>query len=333
MACLLVFHPFFLQARATSGDRDETMEQATRYVYPMGQTAGIKLFSDGVLVVGLSEIATNGGQSSPAKSCGLQEGDIITHLNNEEVNTIEEVQAVLQELAGGEMSMQIRRDDASSEVKTQAVQCSSDGVYKLGAWIRDSMAGIGTLTFYDPDSKIFGALGHGINDIDTTMLMPLQSGSIMPSLVAEVKKGLVGQPGELSGTFRVSEDLGSLYANTAGGVFGTSDVDSSRNAQNRTPVAKNAEVSLGAVTILCNVTEDKVEEFSAEITELFPNSQDTRNLMLRITDPRLLETTGGIVQGMSGSPILQNGKLVGAVTHVLVNDPTKGYDAGDRGKH
>ena len=249
LACLFVFYSFSFQARATSGDRDETMEQATRYVYPMGQTVGIKLFSDGVLVVGLSEITTDSGHSSPAKSCGLQEGDIITHINNEEVNTIEEVQAVLQELAGGEMNMQIRRDEASSQLKTQAVQCSSDGVYKLGAWIRDSMAGIGTLTFYDPDSKIFGALGHGINDIDTTMLMPLQSGSIMPSTVAKIRKGLSGQPGELSGKFQVSEDLGALYANTEGGVFGTSDGEHFGSSQALVAVAKKAEVSLGAVTI------------------------------------------------------------------------------------
>lgn len=301
------------------------MNNAVHYVYPMGKTVGIKLFSEGVLVIGLSDIKTNSGNSSPAKTCGLQEGDIITHINSEEVNTIEEVQTVLQELAGEQMSVRILRDKSQSQLTVQAVQCSSDGAYKLGAWIRDSMAGIGTMTFYDPESKIFGTLGHGINDIDTSMLMPLQSGSIMPSSVSDVKKGLSGQPGELHGTFRVEEDLGQLYANTQGGVFGTLSNDSLAKGHQLVPVANGSEVKIGKATILCNVAGDKVEEFEVEITKLFPDAQDTRDLMLHVTDSRLLNATGGIVQGMSGSPILQNGKLVGAVTHVLLNDPTRGY--------
>jgi stage IV sporulation protein B len=187
------------------------------------------------------------------------------------------------------------------------------------------MAGIGTMTFYDPESKIFGTLGHGINDIDTAMLMPLESGSIMPSSVSDVKKGLTGQPGELHGTFQVEKDLGQLYANTPGGVFGLLTDDSMISNQQLVPVAKGSEVKTGKATILSNVTGVKVEEFEVEIIKLFPNAQDTRNLMLHVTDQRLLSATGGIVQGMSGSPILQDGKLIGAVTHVLLNDPTRGY--------
>lgn len=301
------------------------MNNTVHYVYPMGKTVGIKLFSEGVLVVGLSDIKTSVGNSSPAKACGLQEGDIITHINSEQVNSIEEVQSVLQELAGEPMSVRILRDKSQSQLTAQAVKCSSDGAYKLGAWIRDSMAGIGTMTFYDPESKIFGTLGHGINDIDTAMLMPLQSGSIMPSSVSDVKKGLSGQPGELHGTFRVEEDLGQLYANTEGGVFGILAKDFMPEKHQLVPVADGSEVKTGKATILCNVSGDKVEEFEVEIIKLFPNAQDTRDLMLHVTDSRLLNTTGGIVQGMSGSPILQNGKLIGAVTHVLLNDPTKGY--------
>lgn len=301
------------------------MDSKEHYVYPMGKTVGIKLFSEGVLVIGLSEIRTDQGNASPAKACGLQEGDIITHINSQEVNSIEAVQSVLQSLAGKEMSVRILRDKAQSQLTAQAVQCSSDGAYKLGAWIRDSMAGIGTMTFYDPESKIFGTLGHGINDIDTAMLMPLESGSIMPSSVSDVKKGLTGQPGELHGTFQVEKDLGQLYANTPGGVFGLLTDDSMISNQQLVPVAKGSEVKTGKATILSNVTGVKVEEFEVEIIKLFPNAQDTRNLMLHVTDQRLLSATGGIVQGMSGSPILQDGKLIGAVTHVLLNDPTRGY--------
>ena len=301
------------------------MDSKEHYVYPMGKTVGIKLFSEGVLVIGLSEIRTDSGNASPAKACGLQEGDIITHINSQEVNSIEAVQAVLQTLAGKEMSVRILRDKAQSQLTAQAVQCSSDGAYKLGAWIRDSMAGIGTMTFYDPESKIFGTLGHGINDIDTAMLMPLESGSIMPSSVSDVKKGLTGQPGELHGTFQIEKDLGQLYANTPGGVFGLLTDDSMISNQQLVPIAKGSEVKTGKATILSNVTGVKVEEFEVEIIKLFPNAQDTRNLMLHVTDQRLLSATGGIVQGMSGSPILQDGKLVGAVTHVLLNDPTRGY--------
>lgn len=312
-------------AGAAYKDGDKAVSNKVHYVYPMGKTVGIKLFSDGVLVIGLSDIKTDEGSASPAKACGLQEGDIITHINSEEVNSIEEVQALLQELAGESMSVRIVRNSAYSQVTAQAVQCSADGAYKLGAWIRDSMAGIGTMTFYDPETKIFGTLGHGINDIDTSMLMPLQSGSIMPSVVSDVKKGLSGQPGELHGSFQVDRDLGQLYANTKGGVFGLLTDDSLISGKDLLPVAKASELRLGRASILCNISGDRVEEFTVEITKLYTDAADTRDLMLHVTDKRLLDATGGIVQGMSGSPILQNGKLVGAVTHVMLNDPTKGY--------
>lgn len=323
--CVLLGQSFVLTGSAAYKEGEPVVSESVRYVYPMGKTVGIKLFSEGVLVVGLSEIKTDAGNSSPAKTCGLQEGDIITHINSEEVNSIEEVQALLQTLGGESMSVRILRNNAQSQLTAQAVQCNADGAYKLGAWIRDSMAGIGTMTFYDPESQIFGTLGHGINDVDTAMLMPLQSGSIMPSSVTDVKKGQSGAPGELHGSFQVENDLGQLFANTPGGVFGQMSGGVMTTDQELVAVAKPNEVKTGKVQILSNISGDKVERFDAEIVKLYPNASDTRDLMLHITDPRLLEATGGIVQGMSGSPILQDGKLVGAVTHVLLNDPTKGY--------
>jgi stage IV sporulation protein B len=210
--------PVFATQRTGQNQMNET---GTRYVYPVGKTVGIKLFSDGVLVIGTSDIKTQNGDISPAKACGLQEGDIITHINSKEVNSIEDVQEIVQQTAGGALDMQILRDNTESNLTTKATQCSTDGAYKLGAWIRDSMAGIGTMTFYDPEENIFGTLGHGINDIDTSQLMPLESGAIMPSSVANVSKGLSGSPGQLHGSFEIERDLGALYANTNGGVFGS----------------------------------------------------------------------------------------------------------------
>ena len=298
----------------------------TRMVVPVGRAVGIKLFSDGVLVVGLSEIPTEGGNAAPAKECGLKEGDIITHINSKEVDTIEQVQSLLQDLEGDQMSIRCLRGEKQLQMTVQAVKCSSDGSYKLGAWIRDSMAGIGTMTFYDPESGTFGALGHGINDVDTAQLMPLQSGGIMEASVVDVKKGAKGAPGELHGAFESGEDAGDLRANTEGGVFGTLSHKALVDGLTPVEAARPDQVKLGPATILSNIAGETVEEYTVEITRVcLADDGDTRDLMLTVTDPRLLETTGGIVQGMSGSPILQNGRLVGAVTHVLINDPTCGY--------
>lgn len=292
----------------------------------MGRAVGIKLFSDGVMVVGLADVDTGNGSTNPAKSCGLREGDIITHINSEEVDSIEEVQSILQDLDGQQMSIRAMRGEKEVQMTAQAVRCSGDGNYKLGAWIRDSMAGIGTVTFYDPTSHVFGALGHGISDIDTARLMPLQSGAIMYAEVSDVKKGAIGAPGELHGAFKVNQDLGELYANTGSGIFGTLTDESMITGLKPVAVAARKEVKTGPATILSNIAGDKVEEYQVEIVRVYPgNGEEQRDLMLKVTDQRLLDTTGGIVQGMSGSPILQNGKLVGAVTHVLVNDPTSGY--------
>ena len=299
--------------------------QAERTVIPMGRAVGIKLFSDGVLVVGLADVPGQEGSTAPAKTCGLKQGDIITHINNTQVDTIEQVREVLQDLEGDKMSIRAMRGDKQVQFTAQAVPCD-DGTYKLGAWIRDSMAGIGTMTFYDPSTGLFGALGHGINDVDTSLLMPLESGSIMYAEVSDVRKGQAGEPGELHGAFQVERDLGSLFANTVGGVFGTLTDTGLADGLDPVPVAARSEVKVGPATILSNIAGDDVEEYTVEIIRVFPaGSHDTRELMVKIADQRLLDATGGIVQGMSGSPILQNGKLVGSVTHVLINDPTQGY--------
>ena len=294
-------------------------------VVPVGRAVGIKLFSDGVVVVGTSDVPTAEGNVNPAKACGLQEGDIITHINAAEVDTIEEVSALLQELGGEPMSIQAIRDEHTVELTAQAALCIQDGEYKLGAWIRDSMAGIGTVTFYDPETGTFGALGHGINDVDTSLLMPLESGSILPAAVSGVRKGAQGSPGQLQGIFDTDRTLGLLQANTDGGIYGV--LTDPRWAEGvPTEIAPRNEVRAGKATILTNISGEDVEEYDILIMKVYPEREsDHRDFLLKVTDPELLEKTGGIVQGMSGSPILQNGKLVGAVTHVMIDDPTSGY--------
>ncbi|MCD7733818.1 MAG: SpoIVB peptidase [Clostridiales bacterium] len=295
----------------------------SRYLVPVGHTVGIKLFSRGVMVVALSDVTTREGSSSPARDCGLKTGDIITSINGQQVNSIEEVQSAVQD-SGGSLDIQASRSGRELSLTAQAAACLADGSYRLGAWVRDSMAGIGTVTFYDPETGVFAALGHGINDVDTGLLMPLQSGAVMPSVVSGLIRGEQGIPGELHGSFDLTQDLGQLTANTDWGVFGIAGEGCFDGEA--VEVAAAREVRTGAAAILANVEGDTVEEYAVEILRVYPSGGDQhRSLLLQVTDQRLLDATGGIVQGMSGSPILQNGKLVGAVTHVLVNDPTRGY--------
>ena len=287
---------------------------------PVGHTIGIKLFAEGVVVIGLAEVETGDGLLTPGADCGLQAGDVIEAANGEEVESSEQFAQLLQ--SGGTVELDVSRDGVDLTLDAKPVM-GTDGTWRLGAWIRDSMAGIGTVTFYDPETGAFGALGHGVTDTDTGLLMPLGDGSVMHASVKAVKRGSVGDPGELKGNFDLTHDLGDLYANTERGVFGSIE-DCELTEGDAVPVAKAGDVRVGEASILSNVSGDQVECFQIEIVRIL-DSNGTQNLLLQVTDERLIELTGGIVQGMSGSPILQDGKLIGAVTHVMVNEPTKGY--------
>lgn len=301
-------------------------EKTTKTLIPMGCSVGVKLFSKGVMVVGLSKISSLNGECSPAAEGGLAEGDIITHVGIEEINSIENLVEVVQKSGGGKLNFSALRNDKVLRLQITPAKSKEDDNYKLGAWIRDSMAGIGTLTFYDPETKTFGALGHGVNDVDTSLLMPLSSGAIMDSKVTAVKRGTAGCPGELQGTFDMTRDLGSIYANTDYGIFGTAEAKDLNLKSKPMEIKRKSEVKTGPASILSNISGEEVVEYSIEIVKQYPSTlNSTRNMMIRVTDQRLLDTTGGIVQGMSGSPIIQDGKIVGAVTHVLVNDPARGY--------
>ena len=289
-------------------------EVTPRMLVPVGHTVGIKLFSKGVVVVKLSDGGT------PAKACGLRTGDVIVQCGGDAVTSSEQFQSLLQ-TCGGAAELEVRRNGDSMTLSVEPER-NDQGVYCIGAWIRDSMAGIGTMTYYDPATSTFGALGHGITDVDTAQLMPFSNGSILPSTVKAVKKGEAGSAGELRGDFDLTGDLGGLYANTSSGVFGTLEAAYAPAQAQAVPTGQPAA---GPAVIRSNVQGDEVREYDIEILKTVPGSNDGRDMVISVTDPALVEATGGIVQGMSGSPILQYGKLVGAVTHVLLNDPTKGY--------
>ncbi len=283
-----------------------------RTVIPLGKAVGIKLFADGALVVAVED------------SNVLQKGDLLLKLGGEEVSSIEEVQSLLRENGGAVMTMEVQRGERVLSLADSPKQ-GADGVWRLGVWIRDSMAGVGTVTYYDPATQTYGALGHGITDVDTAQLMTLQKGSIMPTSVKAVKRGAVGEPGELKGDFSVQRDIGTLSANTSCGIFGGATDDAFFGAGEARPVATAAQIHCGEATILSTLWGQDTQEYKVEIKKVYENGKNGRDMLLQVTDEALLSKTGGIVQGMSGSPILQDGRIVGAVTHVLVNDPTSGY--------
>ena len=283
---------------------------------PVGHTVGVKLFARGVVVVKLPEGGT------PARACGLRTGDVIEACGGQTVTSTEQFQFLLQKNGTETTELSVKRQGTPVTLAVEPER-NEEGVCCIGAWIRDSMAGIGTVIYYDPDTNTFGALGHGITDGDTAALMPFGNGSILPSTVKAVKKGTCGSAGELRGNFDLTEELGQLYANTSCGIFGTvADGCALAAGEEAMPVGQPLE---GPAVIRSNISGDAVKEYAVEILKRIPEASDGRELVISVTDPDLIAATGGIVQGMSGSPIIQNGKLVGAVTHVLLSDPTKGY--------
>ncbi len=284
---------------------------------PVGSAVGIRLEADGLVVVGFDQ----SGRSA-AQAAGMRRGDVIQSVNGTEVSDSEAFKALV--AGGGGEPLDITVDRAGSLVSLAIAPEQDGNAYRLGVYLRDAMAGIGTVTFYDPEADLYGALGHGVNDVESMVLLPLEAGEILPASVVEVRRGGNGAPGMLKGAFDTSRTLGSVEENTEHGIFGSGA--SSLSGRAALPVASQKEIHTGRATILCNVQSTDVQEYEVEITKLFPlETASGRNLLLTVTDPRLLRATGGIVQGMSGSPILQDGRLIGAVTHVLVNNQTCGY--------
>lgn len=300
------------------------IDAAEKKLIPLGKTTGIKMFSGGAMIVGFASNEAGGGPS-PARISGLRVGDVILAVNGTDVESNEELSAMMAALTDDTVLLTVLRDGGETDIKINGLLPSDKGGYMLGAWVRDSMAGIGTITYIDPETGAFGALGHGICDVDSGILMPFDNGSIMPSTVTGAIKGKSGSPGQLVGSFDLKNDTGLLFQNTGKGIFGCITDSSLYSDCQAVEVAPLSEVKCGKIEILSNIDGQKVGRYSAKIVKLLEDEGGCRDFVIEITDEELIGKTGGIVQGMSGSPILQDGKLIGAVTHVLVNDPTRGY--------
>lgn len=287
-----------------------------RVVALCGTPFGIKMVTDGVMVVGTGAVTDcNSRAVSPAQTAGIQEGDIILSINGEKISSKKQLTKLVESSAGQPLSLVVRRGEQLTSLHLSPVRSSLDNSYHLGLWVRDSSAGIGTMTFYDPNNGCFAGLGHAICDVDTGQLMPLSQGEIVEASIIGVHAGKSGSPGQLQGAFVANRSIGSLYTNSYNGVYGrllSQPVDAQT-----IPMAQCQEVRQGPVKILTTVSGQKPQLFDACIEKLsLSQDEPTKNMVLRITDPDLLELSGGIVQGMSGSPIIQDGMLVGAVTHV-----------------
>ncbi len=301
-------------------------------VIPGGQSIGVKLNTEGVLVVGHHLVKTADGDQSPGEKAGIEIGDMITQIDGHEIQRMSEV-ADLVQVAGDEgraLEIKVKRDQQTQIKELTPLQAEGEHSYRMGLYIRDSAAGVGTLTFYDPISKKYGALGHVISDVDTMKPIIVHDGQIIRSAVTSIEKGSNGDPGEKLASFAQGRDvLGSIEKNSSFGIFGTLDSKTKLKNDihdNQMPITLSNHVKEGPAKILTVVNGEDVEEFDIEIVSSVPQREPaTKGMVIKVTDPKLLETTGGIVQGMSGSPIIQDGKLVGAVTHVFVNDPTSGY--------
>ncbi len=290
---------------------------------PCGTPFGIKMFTNGVVIVGVADIQTAEGSVNPAAVSGLKIGDVIVAVDGKKVYTNAEIAEIVSNGNGALLKFSVRRDNLVFSTNLQPVKSEIDSTFKAGLWVRDSTAGIGTLTFYNPTTKCFGGLGHGVCDTDTNELMPLLNGEIVPVTINGVTKGEKGSPGELRGYFSTDTPMGSLEANVSAGVYGTLNSPPTGKALE---VGMKQEVKAGAAKILATIDGNGPQYYDIEIEKIdYRENVESKNMVLHITDQKLLNATGGIVQGMSGSPIIQNNKIIGAVTHVFVNDPTRGY--------
>lgn len=299
-------------------------------VIPGGQSIGVKLNTVGVLVVGHHQVTTQQGKVSPGEIAGIKIGDMITEINGKRIEQMTDVAPYVQEAgkSGTPLNIIVNRENEKLTTKLQPMMDKDENTYKLGLYIRDSAAGIGTMTFYHPQSKKYGALGHVISDMDTKKPIVVEDGQIVRSTVTSIEKGSNGDPGEKLARFSSDREvIGNIQRNSPFGIFGKLNKDIKNGILDKAmPVALSHQVKEGPAQILTVVNDDEVDLFDIEIVSTIPQKfPATKGMVLKVTDPKLLEKTGGIVQGMSGSPIIQDGKVVGAVTHVFVNDPTSGY--------
>lgn len=296
---------------------------------PGGQSIGVSLYTKGTLVVGRSDVVTQGGEvQNPAREADLRPGDVILQINGVEIENSSQLAEIVAKNGDEALHLQVEREGNTLELDIKAVRDQQDGKLRLGIWIRDSTAGVGTLSFYNPSDGRFGALGHPITDVDTGTLLSVKNGEIVHSRIIDVKVGEKGTPGELRGYFSgEGVGLGSIDKNTRYGIFGSAygRIENPVYPQ-ALPVGGQATAHTGPATLLTTIDDQGVREFDCKIIKITRQSEPAaKGMVIEITDPELIRKTGGIVQGMSGSPIIQDGYIIGAITHVFISDPTKGH--------
>ncbi len=298
-------------------------------LFASGAPIGIKLKTDGIIIINISGvILEDGTRVSPAETSGLLVGDALIEANDKKLGKISDLTAIIKESQGNPVNITYRRENTEYKTSISPIKSGDDQQFRAGIWVRDSSAGIGTLTFIRPNDKVYGALGHGINDVDTGSLLIVGSGTLLESNIDGIKKGLKGSPGELEGDFLNNpREIGDIELNCDFGIFGKVNGSTKPEKFGKLmDIASHSTVQVGKASILSCINGQKVDEYEIEIQRIVKHDlNSTKNMVIRITDKRLLNATGGIVQGMSGSPIIQNGKLIGAVTHVFINDPIRGY--------
>ena len=291
---------------------------------PCGTPFGVKIYSKGVMITNIADVNTGFSVKSPAKDAGLKKGDVITEVDGQEVNSNEELEKIINYSKEKSLTLNVMRENKTEKIEVFPVKSDDDKEYRLGMWVRDSSSGIGTLTFCNKENCMFAGLGHGICDIDTGEIIPCGTGDIVQASITDVNKSSPGIPGELRGCITNRQPMGEIQTNDSTGIYGS--LKESAIDGEEAEVCLKQNVKKGPAYIISTLEGEKPEYYNINIDSINYNvNLPTKNIKISITDKRLMEKTGGIVQGMSGSPIMQDGKLVGAVTHVLVNNPSKGY--------
>ena len=295
-------------------------------VYIGGEPFGIRMLMAGVMVISLSEVQAVSGSCCPAAEAGIREGDIIEAVNGRRISSNADIQQAVADSCGEAVAVAVRRGEMLKTVSVQPAYVAEAQRWQTGMWVRDSTAGIGTMTYYTRTQSgqiAFAGLGHAVCDADTGAQIPLASGDVIAVSVRDIVSGSAGRPGELLGRFDIGESIGVLSANTSCGIFGS--VIRLPQKQIAVPLGFRQDITRGEALMYTTIDGTAPRPYRIEIEEIRGDDDALRNLVIHVTDTALLENTGGIVQGMSGSPILQNGRLIGAVTHVFVRDPTRGY--------
>lgn len=316
--CIVIFGIVFVPRSV------ETSSKINKKVIVGGEAAGIKLLASGVLVMGFENVETEDGMLCTAEGVDLKIGDIILEVNDTKVETNTDLMKKTKESNGLKMKLKVLRNNKEHITYITPAKSLMYGEYKLGLWVKDSSAGVGTITFIDKDSKNFAALGHGITETKDNYILPILTGGLVKTRIVDVERGEKGKPGELKGTLTNSL-IAQINLNTEYGIYGKmEDIESFKNRE-EVEILPKEKIKQGKAYIYSVLSENKREKYEIKIERVLLNSASNKNLIIKITDKRLLDKSGGIVQGMSGSPIVQDGKLIGAVTHVFLDDPTKGY--------